>query len=165
MKTLHPPTENISDSTHILPLVSILCHSGRTKKTHGTVNHRVDAADRMWGYDGQWRNMHRHWELNPSYWWQVSVSVKAGDQWYLTPLNSRSVDIPLVSTSCPIRIDCSTTTFLRGQVNAVSSSSLTMMMLLIDLLTAVCLCWGLWNNLCPALYLIIQWSHIQHLGA
>lgn len=133
-----PPTENVSDSTHILPPVSSSCHSGPTKKTHGTVNHRLGAADRMWGYDGQWRNMCLYWELNPSYRWQVSVSVEAYDRWHLTPLNSRSADIPLVSTSCPIRIDCSTTTLLRGQVNAVSSLSLTMMMLCIDLTTAVC---------------------------
>lgn len=42
-----PPTESVSDSTHILPPVSSSCHSGPTKKTHGTVNHRLGAADRM----------------------------------------------------------------------------------------------------------------------
>lgn len=63
------------------------------------MNYRLDSADRMWGYDGQWRNMCWHWELNPSYRWQASVSVEVQDQWYLTPLSRRSADIPLVSIS------------------------------------------------------------------
>lgn len=117
-----------------------LCHrsSEPTKKTQGKLSHRVDAADRMWGYDGQWRNMCWRSELNPSYRWQVSVSVEADDRWHLTPLNIRSANITLVSMSCPIRIDCSTSTLLHGQVTAVSSSSLVMMMLHIDPITTVC---------------------------
>lgn len=163
VNTFHPPTETVSDSTHIPPSVSSSCHrsSGPTKKTPGTVSHRVDAADRMWGYDGQWRNMCWHWELNPSYRWQVSVSVEAYDRWHLTPLNSRSADIPLVSMSRPIRIDCSTASLLHGQVTAVSSSSLVMMMLHIEPITAVCCAEGWLENHC-LLYLIIQRSLIQH---
>lgn len=108
-----------------------------TKKAHGTVNHRLDAADRMYGYDGRWKNMWRQRELNLSYWWQVSVSAEAGDRWHLTPLNSTSADIPLVSASSPIRIDCSATALLGRRANAVSSSSSAMMALCIDLMTAV----------------------------
>lgn len=51
----------------------------------------------------------------------------------LDPLNSRSADIPLVSASSPIRIDCSAASLFHGQVIAGGSSSLTLMMLRIDL--------------------------------
>lgn len=71
--------------------------------------------------------------VNPSYWWQARVSVEAHNRWRLTPLNSRSADIPLVSASRPIRIDCSAAPLFHGQVIAGSSSSLTLMMLRIDL--------------------------------
>lgn len=66
-------------------------------------------------------------------WWKVC------DRWHLTPLNIRSADIPLVSISRrPIRIDCSTSLLLHGQVTAVSPSSLIMMTPRIDPRTAVC---------------------------
>lgn len=110
---------------------------GPTKKTPGTVNHRVDIAGGTAGNDGQWRNMCRHWELNPSYQWQARVSAEAHNRWHLTPVNSRSADIPLVSASLPIRIDCSTALLIHGVI-AESSSSLTLIMSCIDLTTAVC---------------------------
>lgn len=39
-----------------------------------------------WGYDGQRRNICWHWELNPSYRWQVSVLVESLRSMALDPL-------------------------------------------------------------------------------
>lgn len=63
---------------------------------------------------------------------------EACDRWHLTPLKYQKCRHPPVSTSRPIRIDCSTSTLLHGQVTAVSSSSLITMMLHIDPIAAVC---------------------------
>lgn len=109
---------------------------GPTEKTPqggGGVNHRLGGADRTGGNDGQRRNTCCYWELNPSYRWQARVSVEAHNRWHLTPLNSPSADIPLVSASRPIRIDCSAASLFHGQVIAGSSSSSTLMMLRIEL--------------------------------
>lgn len=128
---VHPPTGEVSESN---------CNSFTPQRTHkkklkhpGGGNHRLDSAARTGGNDGQRRNMCWDWELNPSYRWQAHVSVEAHNRWHLTPLNSRSADIPLVSASRPIRIDCSASSLFHGQVIAGSSSSLTLMMLCINL--------------------------------
>lgn len=68
-----------------------------------------------------------------------SVSLwKPYDRLHLIRLNIRSADIPLISVSHPIRIDCSTSTVLHGQVTGISSSCLILMILHTDPLTAVC---------------------------
>lgn len=67
------------------------------------------------------------WELNPSYWWQVSVSEETYDQWNLTLLNISSADTLLSLCFAPIRIDSSNFA-LHRQVTAVSSSCLILMM-------------------------------------
>lgn len=92
-----------------------------------------------------------------------SVSrAEAYDRWDLTPLNIRSADIPVVCVPHPIRIDCSTSRLLVGQVTAVSSSCLILMMPCIDPLTAVCCAEErVWKSLF-VLYLIIHWSLIQY---
>lgn len=63
---------------------------------------------------------------------------KPYDRLHLIRLNIRSADIPLISVSHPIRIDCGTSTVLHGQVTGISSSCLILMILHTDPLTAVC---------------------------
>lgn len=129
-------------------------------KTPGKVSHRVAAADRMWGYDGQRRNMRWHWELNPSYRWQVHVSAGDDDRWHLTLLNSTSADIPLAAAAArPIRIDCDTATLLCDQVTAAGCSFLIMMMLHIDPSTTACCVKVGFENHCLVLSLITQRPH------